>query len=91
MTGMCSYGPNSARVDGPPVPVHPDLAIAPEVITAARQWRVLLNEPMIRCGVCLQCVLHVAGHGTFSQEELDTSLLAHLMQRHEWTREHAGD
>ncbi len=83
--------PDSAQVDGPPVPVHPDLAIAPAVMEAAEDGSFLLMDGgHIRCAMCMQSVMYAGGYFV-SIANLRATLLAHLMQRHGWTREVPGD
>jgi hypothetical protein len=81
-----SYRP--ARPGPEPRPVHPSLAISAAVITQAEEWVLYGDPPRLRCRRCDQSVITT---GTLTVGALSTSLLAHLMQRHGWTREDAGD
>lgn len=77
------------RLNLAPVPVKPGLAIAADVLTEAQGW-VLHGDPhYLRC----RCGQAVITTGTLTVGALSTALLAHLMQRHGWTREgvHSGD
>jgi|HubBroStandDraft_1064217.scaffolds.fasta_scaffold571514_1 hypothetical protein len=80
------------RMDLQPVPVHPQLAIAPEVMAAAATWRMFaaaeLGATYLRCWKCGQSVMIGA---SFTLGELTMCVLAHLMQAHGWTREEPGN
>jgi hypothetical protein len=71
------------KLDLTPRPVRKDFEIASQVIEAAHDWRLTGPVSSFRCG-CGQAVL-TAGSMTVGQ--LSMCLLAHLMQRHGWTRE----
>jgi hypothetical protein len=73
-----------ARLDLTPRPVNPALAIAAAVLQAAEDWVVYGEGPHLRCRGCGQSVVTT---GTLTLGVLSTAVLAHLMQRHGWTRE----
>jgi hypothetical protein len=71
------------RLDLTPKAVNPALAIAADVLQEAQDW-VLHGDPhYLRC----RCGQGVITTGTLTLGALSTALLAHLMQRHGWTRE----
>jgi hypothetical protein len=67
-----------------PAPVKPGLAIAAAVLTEAQHWVLYGDAPHLRCKRCYQSVITT---GTLTLGAISTALLAHLMQRHGWTRE----
>lgn len=77
--------PVLARMNLEPRPVHPSWEIHAEVLRAAQHWHTRTSEH-IRC----RCDQSIAAPGWWTVGELATSLLAHLMQAHGWTRESTG-
>jgi hypothetical protein len=75
------------RLNLAPRPVPPALAIAAAVLEAAQDWVIFGDHPHLRCRSCSQSVITT---GTVTIGALSTALLAHLMQRHGWTREEVG-
>jgi hypothetical protein len=73
-----------ARLDLMPKPVKPALAIAAAVLEAAQDWVIYGDGPHLRCRSCSQSIVAT---GTLTLGVLSTAMLAHLMQRHGWTRE----
>lgn len=72
------------RLELRPRPVNHALAIAAAVLQAAEDWVVYGEGPHLRCRGCDQSVITT---GTLTIGALSTAVLAHLMQRHGWTRE----
>lgn len=81
-----------AKVDGPLALVDPAFAIEGEVITRSHNRQLIFDagDEQVRCYACGQGVLHLRNHVVFSMADLETVVLAHLMQRHGWTRESAA-
>jgi hypothetical protein len=81
-----------AKVDGPMVAVSPDFAVAGEVITRshnrALSWDA--GDEQVRCYACGQGILWLRHSTMFTMNDLETVLIAHLIQRHGWTRESAA-
>jgi hypothetical protein len=88
--------PESQWVDLPA-----EFALAPVVVAGAQQWplRVGMDEGEgrqaihLRCGRCDQSILPLAtpsGAYRVRITDMSASLLAHLQQRHGWTREAQG-
>lgn len=76
-----------------PVPVKDEFRIADEVIAAARNWKTMYIEGHLRClptWSCGQSIIHIAER-QIDVTMIESALLAHLMQRHGWTREAVGD
>lgn len=80
--------PVMGRLDLTPIRVRPEFAIAPHVLEAAAGWRLLGEPPHLRCVKCKQAV--ITTH-SLTVGELSASVLAHLMQAHQWTRETVPD
>jgi hypothetical protein len=79
-----------ARVAGPLAPVKPEFRIAGEVIEAAGRWQLAADVGHIRCFGCGQSVLRFVPGTVVTQSEIGAATMAHLMQRHGWTRETHG-
>ena len=79
-----------AKVEGPLVPVDPSFAIAGEVITRSHVHALLFDDDHVRCYSCDQSVMHLRKMTLFTMNDLEMTLLAHLMQCHGWTRENAA-
>jgi hypothetical protein len=67
----------------PAVMVHPSFRIADHVIRESGRWILYTEGERVRCFLCKQSVIA----GSFRTDDLSTALLAHLMQKHGWTRE----
>jgi hypothetical protein len=74
------------RLNMEPRPVSHALAIAASVLEQAQGWVLHGDAHYLRC----RCGQAVITTGTVTVGALSTALLAHLMQRHGWTREEAS-
>jgi hypothetical protein len=74
-----------------PVPVKDEFRIADEVIKAASNWALFHDTEHLRCWKCGQSVMSIRPTVLVTLADESGSLLAHLMQRHGWTRETPGE
>jgi hypothetical protein len=75
--------------------------LAPEVLAAVGGWPLLMREGIgpeawVVCGraLCLQGIVRVStakGAYRMCLDDVRAQVLAHVMQRHGWTRETVGD
>ena len=81
-----------AKVEGPLALVDPGFAIAGEVITRSHNRALIFDagDHQVRCYACGQGILRLLHSTVFAMNDLETVLIAHLMQRHGWTREEAA-
>ena len=83
------------------VPFPPGIALAPAVVAAAERWPIAVRPELndeglhvfLTCADCDQSILPLAApSGAYRVRITDVTaqLLAHLQQRHGWTREVPG-
>lgn len=74
--------------------VVPGFQLADSVVHAAKAWSLQLrlnaDGTWAQCFFCGQSVMCLSQHGisyTWTMEQLQSQVLAHMLQRHGWVRE----